>query len=217
MTRKFPAPRALPLALVLLAAAPAAAAENFALGAKAGTAGLGLEGTFATGETLNLRGGYYAFDYSDTLTENGIEYDGDLELENLGLFLDWHPWRGTFRLSVGGMQSGNAFTGNADGALDVGDNTYTAQLQADVDWDGFAPYFGVGWGNAVGAGGWSMSFDLGIMYTGEPTVSLTGTVSDPALQDQFEQDLALEEAALQEELDDVTIFPVIALGVAYRF
>lgn len=216
MPTKFVTARALP-ALVLLAAAPAALADGFGLGAKAGTPGIGLEGTFGMTEGLNLRGGYYLFDYSDTLNENGIEYDGDLELDNLGLFLDWHPFRGTFRVSVGGVQSGNAFIGTADGELDVGENTYTADLRADVDWGGFAPYFGVGWGNAVREAGWSLSFDLGVMFTGEPTVSLTGTVSDPALQDQFEQDLAREEADLQNELDDVTLYPVIALGVAYRF
>lgn len=218
MTQPLPTPRALSLALVLLAAAPAAAlADGFALGGKAGTPGIGLEGTLGMTEALNLRGGYYTFDYSDTLNENGIEYDGDLELDNLGLFLDWHPFRGTFRISVGGVQSGNAFRGTADGELDIGNDTYTAEVRADVDWDGLAPYLGVGWGNAVRERGWSLSFDLGVMFTGEPTVSLTGTVSDPALQDQFEQDLALEEADLQAELDDVTMYPVIALGVAYRF
>lgn len=217
MSQKLPSPGALSLALVLLAASPAAVADNFALGAKAGTPGIGLEGTFGMTEALNLRGGLYTFDYSDTLDENGIEYDGDLELNNIGLFLDWHPFRGTFRVSVGGVQSGTAFKGNADGDLDVGNDTYTAELRAEVDWDGFAPYLGIGWGNAVREAGWSMSFDLGVMFTGEPTVSLTGTVSDPARQPDFDQDLALEEADLQEELDDVTLYPVIALGVAYRF
>jgi hypothetical protein len=205
------------LALGLLAVAPTASAEGFAIGAKAGTPGIGVEGTFGISSALNLRGGFYAFDYSDTLDENGIEYDGDLELENLGAFLDWHPFSGTFRVSVGGVQSGNAFKGTADGALDVGDGTYEAELLAKADWDGFAPYLGIGWGDAVREAGWSLSFDLGVMFTGEPTVSLTGTVSDPALQEQFEQDLAREEADLQDELDDVTIYPVIALGVAYRF
>ncbi|NHA15704.1 hypothetical protein [Thioalkalivibrio sp. XN279] len=208
---------AVPCALALLLGGHGAAAENFALGAKAGTTGLGLEGTFRMSEAFNLRGGFYAFDYSTDIEENGIQYDGDLELSNLGLFADWHPFTGAFRVSVGGVQSGNAFGGSADGELDVGDNTYLAQLQADVDWDGFAPYLGIGWGNAVGSAGWSFSFDLGVMFTGEPTVSLTGTVDDPLLQAEFEDDLAREEEALRGELEDAKYYPVINLGVAYRF
>ena len=208
---------AVPCALALLLGGHAAAAENFALGAKAGTTGLGLEGTFRMSEAFNLRGGFYTFDYSTDIEEDGIQYDGDLELRNAGLFVDWHPFTGTFRVSVGGVQSGNAFGGAADGELEVGDDTYFAQLQADVDWDGFAPYLGVGWGNAVGSPGWSFSFDLGVMFTGEPSVSLTGTVDDPLLQAEFEDDLAREEETLRRELEDVKYYPVINLGLAYRF
>ena len=206
----------LPCAAALLAAGPAAA-ESFALGAKAGTVGLGVEGTFRIAEAVNLRGGYYGFDYSTELEENGIEYDGDLDLSNAGLFVDWHPFRGAFRVSVGGVQSGNAFVGTADGSLDVGENTYVAEVRADVDWDGFAPYLGIGWGNAVRAPGLSFSFDLGVMFVGEPAVSLAGTVNDPALEEEFQDDLAREEQTLREELEDAKYYPVVNLGLAYRF
>lgn len=208
---------AVPCALVLLLAGQGAAADSFALGAKAGTTGLGLEGTFRMSETLNLRGGFYAFDYSTDIEEDEIQYDGDLDLSNAGLFLDWHPRQGGFRVSIGGVQSGNAFKGTADGELEVGENTYVAELQADVDWDGFAPYLGIGWGNAVRSAGWSFSFDVGVMFTGEPSVSLAGTVNDPLLQQQFEDDVAREEETLRQELEDYKYYPVINLGVAYRF
>ena len=208
---------AVPCALFLLLGAHGAAAENFALGAKAGTTGLGLEGTYGVSEAFNLRGGFYAFDYSTDIEENGITYDGDLDLSNLGLFVDWHPFNGVFRVSVGGLQGTNAFGGAADGELDVGENTYTAELQADVDWDGFAHYLGVGWGNAVRSAGLSFSFDLGVMFVGEPSVSLTGTVDDPLLQPQFDEDLAREEENLRQDLKDAKYYPLINLGVAYRF
>ena len=208
---------AVPCALVLLLGAQSAGAENFALGAKVGTTGLGLEGTFRMSEAFNLRGGFYAFDYSTDIEESGITYDGDLDLSNAGVFVDWHPFTGVFRVSVGGLQGTNAFGGAADGELDVGDNTYFADLQADVDWDGFAPYLGVGWGNAVRSPGLSFSFDLGVMFVGEPSVSLTGTVDDPLLQPQFDEDLAREEENLRRELEDAKYYPLINLGVAYRF
>lgn len=208
---------AVPCALALLLGTHSAAAENFALGAKAGTTGLGLEGTFRMSEAFNLRGGFYTFDYSTDIEEDGITYDGDLDLSNAGLFVDWHPFTGVFRVSVGGVQSANAFGGTSDGELEVGENTYFAELQADVDWDGFAPYLGVGWGNAVRSAGFSFSLDLGVMFTGEPSVSLTGTVNDPLLQPQFDEDLAREEETLRQELEDAKYYPVINLGIAYRF
>lgn len=209
--RKF-----VPVGVILLLAAGPAAAEDFALGLKAGTTGLGLEATWRATDSINVRTGYYAFDYGTDLEEEGIEYDGDLKLRNLGLFADWHPFQGRFRLSAGGVQTGNEFRGSADGELDVGDNTYDARVDAKVGWRGFAPYLGIGFGNAVRSR-WTFSLDLGVMFTGSPSVRLTGTASDPALEPLFREDLAREEANLRDELSDAKYYPVIALGAAYRF
>lgn len=194
-----------------------AGADDFALGLKAGTTGIGLEGTWRMSPAFNLRAGYYAFDYSTEIEETGVEYDGDLRLRNAALFADWHPFRGRFRLSAGGVQTGNEFKGSADGELEIGDNNYEAQVNAKVGWSGFAPYLGLGFGNAVGAGRFTFSFDLGVMFTGSPDVRLNGTVSDPALEDAFRQDLERERAELEDELKDAKYYPVISLGFAYRF
>lgn len=206
----------LPCAVALLAAGPALA-ESFALGAKAGTVGVGVEGTFAVSERVNLRGGVYALGVSWDDTRLGIPYDGDADLKNAGLFLDWHPAEGGFRVSVAGFQTDNALNGDAEGELDVAGTIYSSALNANIEWDGFAPYLGIGWGNAVRNSGWSFSFDLGVIFVGEPSVSLTGTVSDPALEEAFQEDLAREERALQEDFEDAKYHPVVSLGVAYRF
>src|SRR5690606_23747315 len=150
-------------ALVVFAMPGAASAESVALAAKAGTTGLGLEAGFRLTESINLRLGYYSLDYGTDLEEEGIEYDGDLRLRNAALFADWHPFRGMFRLSSGVVQSGNEFVGSAEDELEVGDNTYEGSLEATVDWDGMAPYLGVGLGNAMRGGRWSFSMDLGVM------------------------------------------------------
>jgi hypothetical protein len=207
----------LPVTALLLCAATPAAAESFALGVKAGTTGLGLEGTWRLTDAVNLRGGYYAFDYGTELEETGVEYDGDLRLRNAALFADWHVFRGSFRLSAGAINTGNEFVGSADGQLELGQNVYVAEVDAKVGWSTLAPYLGIGFGNAVQGGRWSFSFDLGVMYTGSPSVRLDGTVSDPALQAQFEEDLERERADLAEELSDAKYYPVVGIGFAYRF
>jgi hypothetical protein len=207
----------LPLSAVALIAAGSASAESFALGAKAGTTGVGIEGTFAVSERFNLRGGVYAVGVGWDDTRLGIPYDGDADLKNAGLFLDWHPAAGVFRVSIAGFQTDNTLNGDAEGELDVGGTIYSSVLNANIEWDGFAPYLGIGWGNAVRNPGWSFSFDLGVIFVGEPSVSLTGTVSDPSLEEAFQEDLAREEQALQEDFEDAKYHPVVSLGFAYRF
>jgi len=207
----------IPVTALLLCAAGPAAADSFAIGAKAGTTGLGIEGTWRLTDSVNLRGGYYAFDYGTELEETDVEYDGDLRLRNAALFADWHVFGGRFRLSGGAIHTGNEFLGSADGELEVGQSVYFAELDARVEWSTLAPYLGIGVGNAVRGGRWSFSFDLGVMYTGSPSVRLDGTVDDPTLQAQFEEDLERERADLAEELSDVKYYPVLSIGFAYRF
>ena len=207
----------IPVAALLLCATGPAAAESFALGLKAGTTGLGVEGTWRLTDSVNLRGGYYAFDYSTDVEETGVVYDGDLRLRNAALFTDWHAFGGRFRLSGGVIQTGNEFLGAAEGEVEVGQNVYFAELDAKVGWSTLAPYLGIGLGNAVRGGRWSFSFDLGVMYTGSPTVRLNGTVDDPTLQAQFDEDLERERAELADELSDAKYYPVLSIGFAYRF
>jgi hypothetical protein len=204
-------------AFLLLSTAGVVHAEGFGLGVRAGTTGLGLEGTWGLSEHLNLRLGYYAFDYGTDLNEEGIEYDGDLRLRNAALFVDWHPFRHGFRVSAGAVQSGNDFRGSADGELEVGEDTYVGEVEAKVSWSGTAPYVGIGFGNAVRGSRWSFALDLGVMFTGSPSVRLDGTVDDPALEDAFREDLDRERAELRDELSDARYFPVVSLGLSYRF
>lgn len=204
-------------AFALPLCAGTAGAESVAIGAKAGTTGLGVEASWRLADSINLRGGYYAFDYGTDLEETGVRYDGDLRLRNAAVFADWHPFGGGFRLSAGGVQTGNEFRGSADGDLDVGDNSYTGQLEAEVSWSGLAPYLGIGLGNATAGGRLSFSFDLGVMFTGSPEVRLDGTANDPALEEAFAEDLARERATLEDEVSDVKYYPVVSLGFAYRF
>jgi hypothetical protein len=217
MNRKSIQLAAIVMSMGLLTAGGAAQAGSFALGAKVGTTGLGVEGTYGLRENVNLRGGLYGFTYSTDVEETDVDYDADLKLRSAALLADWHPFNGGFRVSAGGYYNGNELSGAADGELDVGDNTYQASLDATIDWRSFAPYLGVGYGNAVQGGRWSFAFDAGVMFTGSPDVNVKGRVNNPGLQDQFDNDLRQEQEELQDDLDDFKYYPVVSLGVTYRF
>ncbi len=208
---------ALALAL-MLGTGTAQAAGPFALGVKAGTTGLGVEGTLGMTDRVNLRATVTGFDYSTDLEEDDIEYDGTLKLRSAGLLADWYPFGGRFRLSAGGFYNGNEFSGSARGELDVGDNTYDdARLDAEVDWRSFAPYLGIGWGNAVAGGRLTLTSDIGVLFTGSPSVSVDGTTGDANVDDQFRDDLREEERSLEDDLDSVQYYPVISISLNYRF
>jgi hypothetical protein len=205
-------------ALSVLLVAGATAADDFGVGVKAGTLGLGVEGTFGLSQRVNLRVGFNDYSTSGDETASDIRYDGKLELGGIALLLDWHPFAGTFRLSAGLMQNNNALrlTATPTSNQTIGGTTYTpaeiGTLSGEVSFKSTAPYAGIGWGNAARHGRFGVNFEVGAMFQGSPKVSLTasgGAVS--------QVDLTSESQSAQADLDDFKIYPVIALGFSFRF
>lgn len=217
------------LAALIAASTSPAMAGDIAAGLVAGTAGFGAEVTYGVAKDFNLRGTLRGLDYDYDFNEDNIDYEGNLKLRNGGVTVDWFPFSGSFRLSAGAMYNGNEVKAKAKpntlpATYTINDIDYVidGQVDASIDWRKFAPYVGIGWGNAVGKGSnWRVSFDLGVMFTGEPNTDLTatGTVNGiPVVNDaQFQSDLAAERNSLNDEIKDAKFWPVVQLGLHYKF
>ena len=198
-------------------------AQNFSLGLKASTLGFGVE---AEGNVKELIGGriganYLSFDYSGKASD--IDYDFEVESKNLLVLLDVHPFRGSFRISGGVVLNDSTFDATSVSAdkVTIGDKEYSGSeigtLKGTVDFNKTSPYIGLGWDTSFGKSKrFGFLFDIGVVYQGSPDITLSadGPIStDPT----FQSDLAREEQDLQDDLDKFKYYPVIALGVSYRF
>lgn len=211
---------------------PSARAE-VALAGKAGTLGLGAELTAGLSPQWNVRLGANAFDYSERREVSDIEYDGEARLRNATAFLDWHPGGGGFRLTGGLLYNGNEVLGSslppASGFYDIGGVPvpvgFVGTLDAKAEFDTFAPYAGLGFGNAV-APGKKLGFfvDLGVVFQGEADVTLTPVIpagspinTVPGAREALDILLEREARDLEEEASDYDLYPVLAIGLSYRF
>lgn len=202
----------------LTAVTLAEAGGNLALTAKAGTLGLGLEASTTLYENFNARLSANGFSYSSDETIDDIEYDLDVDLRSLALLLDWHVMKGGLRLSAGVLANGNEVKGSAPvGNYTIGDAPFTnVGLDGEADFKSAAPYLGIGWGNAVAADkGWGFNLDLGVIFQGEPRVSLTPTGPNAGLVPANE--LEKERQKLQDDVDKFKYYPVLSIGISYRF
>ncbi len=199
-------------------------AADLAVTAKAGTLGLGVEVTGGLTEQINVRGAFHpAPTIGRDFEEEEISYSVDLKLLSASAGIDWHPGGGGFHLSGALILNRNEIDGSATnaGSYDIGDRTYqqgeVGSLFITVDSKGVKPYAGLGFGNAVGKDKkLGVVFDLGVMFAGSPNVTLSA--SGPiASSSQFQQDLAQEEQNLEEELKPVKYYPVVSLGISYKF
>lgn len=206
-----------------LVAAPGGQADDglFAVGIKGGTLGVGIEATVATPiENLNLRGQANGLNLDEDVEEDGVNYTGELKLSSVGAIADYHIGGSAFRISGGACINNNKFSLTGEpvaGTIEIGDTVYTAvqagTVTADVEFNTLSPYIGIGFGNALSGGRpFKFSIDIGALYQGDPeaSVSATGPIVTTA-------DLEEAERELNTELENLKWYPVVAIGMSYRF
>lgn len=227
-------------ACALAALTPSAQAENnWAVALDAGTTGVGVGVTIGVTPSLNLRAAARGLSVSrdiDAADNNGMQgdelnYAGNLDLRGGHVLLDYYPGAGSFYLSAGGMLNGSQFQVDAQcppgssAGCEVGTNPAARvapgdTISTDISFPAFAPYAGIGFGNALGGNtGFAWQLDIGVLFQGKAAVEMTyggtcnGTVAAAECQNQVEQ----EERELEQDLEDFQLYPVLNLGLAYRF
>lgn len=214
------------LAACCLVSLPAHA-RDWGLTGSVGTTGLSLHGSTALTSSLNARIGANFLQYSHDASTSGVDYDLKLKLRGIEALLDYFPMGNPFRISAGIVYNGNRFDARGipnRGTFTLNNTTYPAasvgSLEGKVDFRNFAPYLGLGWGNAAsGQKGWGFSADLGVLFQGSPRTTLTnsGCTAPAAICARIASDVAAENRALNEEVEDFKLFPVVRVGVIYRF
>jgi hypothetical protein len=215
----------------ILLAAPGRA--EVALGGKAGSLGLGLELTVGLSPQWNARLGANGFNYTDDRRKAGhLEYDATAKLRTGTALLDWHPGGSGFRLSGGLVYNDTRIDGTslvpASGNYNIGGIAVpvalVGTLSGKIDFDRVVPYAGLGWGNAVGPGRKAGFFiDAGAIFQGKGKVTLTPNIpagsplNNPTARAALDILLREEERSIEKDVADYTVYPVVAIGISYRF
>ena len=193
---------------------------GFDVGVKAGTLGLGAEINYPFSSNMSVSVGINTFSQSETDNIDGNEYDVDVDLQTFSVLFNYHPFNGTFRITAGAMLNNNELSltakPNAANQYEINGVPYDAgvvgKLEATVDFNRIAPYVGIGLGHGTSSG-LSFTLDVGVLLQGEPDVDLESDYADPT----FQANLAQEEASAEDDISDFDVYPVIALGLSYRF
>ena len=212
-------------------------------GAHGSTLGAGISLGYDISPAFSARAvaNYFSFDRKESSAGN--QYSVDVQLLSFGLLGDWHPFENGFRVTAGVLYNGNKFTfASRTSEFGAGDtDDYVGNLKAELGFNAVAPYLGIGWtsGRADGSG-FSFFADAGVIYQGAPRLSVSGRVDDDgsscsfsvsesgratlrgecgdmAASDALSADLEKEHADLKGQLDNFKFYPVVMLGVTYRF
>ena len=212
----------------LTALAVLSLAGGFATGAQAqevytgiGTHGLMLGYAQALSPDFTLRGDVAsAGSRTRQETEEGINYDGKLTYNRVGLFGDWFAFGNGFRVTGGvtfnNMKLDLVARGNGQ-PITIGNNSYptdsTDRLDVKIEFPKTTPYLGIGYGHQLSSG-WGFVFDLGASI-GKAKVSETHSGNNLSLASQA--DIDAELAQIRDGAGKVKAIPLLAIGFNYRF
>ncbi len=213
-----------------MSSAALAQADNTSVFAKASTLGFGGGVAYGLSERVNVRVGYLMLNFEADIHTDDYDYDGRFKLGGAETILDWHPFGNGFRLSAGIIFSRNKIDLEArlDDVVTIGGRNYViddlADMSGDVEFNPVTPYLGLGWGNFIGTGNrWSFFIDAGAQYYGSPSVSLHADCSPlgnsvaPTACRGLDAAVEKEENDLNYEVKDYKWYPVLNIGLAYRF
>lgn len=203
-----------------------------------GTQGIGMDVGYQFNPHLKarLRGAYLSYDYKDTwddVAQAKLNYNGS----NFGAILDYHPWAACFHVSTGlnltGMNAKlNVTNSTGIDSVKIGDDTYDLRngtsIHGRYQWNRVQPYLGVGWSSDGDKDrSFYFSIDLGVnfMGTGKFSVGHTGDLSytDNSGKTYKASDADIERSVRKEGrdffkiVDKIWVYPVLQIGVGYRF
>lgn len=224
-----PAPAPAPAVTQSMSAGKAKSTEtNTSLGLKLGTLGIGGEIARLVSPHLGLRatvnwatGSYSRYD------DEGVTWSYQPDNVSYAALLDIYPaQRGSFRLTLGATS--NPMKGKAVGRIDVdpyyiyadsfiNPRSQFGELVGRGTYGDVLPYVGIGVGSpASSRHGFGFVMDIGAAI-GKPTVTASSTSGAAATDARVRAALAGRQAEWQDTADHVPVYPVVSMGISYRF
>jgi hypothetical protein len=210
--------------------------HSWAVGFKASTLGTGIEIATPLAGRINLRSGFNFFAFNDPFSIDGVNYTARFHLQSSQTTLDWFV--GGFHISPGilyvkNSMSAPSFVGPGQTFV-LGTQTFLNSVDDPVTGSStvifprtFAPLFLFGYGNLLprSGGHLSLPIEAGVAYTGAAQINvvLNGTACVTNGCVNFAQNadaqkfLKQEIQILNEDLKHYPVFPIVSLGLAYRF
>jgi len=219
--------------------------SQVAVGAGFSLMGVNLQAATNVSRRINLRATGNVFKFTENnISTNGFNIDAQLNMAAAGVSMDYYPFpTHGLRLSPG-LLFYNQNTVSADVTVDGGQSfklnkveyyssaTNPVQGTARVGFNTQNPAFTLttGWGNMISRKGAHISFpfEIGAAFVNAPTVDATltkGEVCDAtgtncrnvATDAGLQSSLQSEIAKYKHDLDLLKVYPILFIGISYRF
>lgn len=169
----------------------------------------GMRGEYAGGLSINKDG-----------VRDGVNVTGSFKAQRAGIFADWYPFDGGFRL-VGGVTANDIkadFVGVGSGNATINGKTVSMVGQTfnvNLSFPSTSPYLGIGYGHQSSTGkGLGFYADLGVMFGTFKSDVNTSLVANGLVT---QADVDAQTKTMRDSISSVSALPSISVGVTYRY
>jgi hypothetical protein len=222
-TASRPVLRTVATTAIVMATLAASAAQAGEVYGKVGLPGVLVGYAYSVNEQLGLRADAGTTgSMKKNSTESGIPFAARLKYDRVGLFADFYPFSGRFRLT-GGLTLNKAsldLKSQFDGANTVTVNGKTVTpaagdyLNGQLKFPTVMPYIGIGWGHQSREAGLGFVADVGVSIG---TAKLTTTTNLVGQYGITQADVDAKTAELDDAVGKVHFLPQASVGLNYRF
>ena len=198
----------------------------FSVGVGVGSNGLLVEGAVRLSDQLVVRGQGAFMDFNYGFNSSGIRYAGRFHFNTGGAFLDWHPAANPWMITGGGVFGERKVNVSAKPALNgtitihgvVYPVTEVGSVVGKVDYGDAAPFVGAGWDNTYYTRrGWGFRALAGVAFGQDPPEAQIHAVGPFATNPSVVSNVQADQATLRHDAGDYSYYPVVQMGVNYRF
>lgn len=197
------------------------------VGVTAGSLGVGPEIGYRFDQHVGVRanGGFLGLDHG--FSSGGIDYEGHAGLSSVGAIVDLYPFGGGGRISAGARYNGTDGNVRAtpNGPTRIGSLVFTpaqiGTITGRADLREFAPQLTLGYGGKLRKG-LAFTVEAGALFQGAVRIrdfTSNGTLAtDPTVAGAtYRDELAKQRQKLQDSANDYQVYPILQVGLKYRF
>lgn len=157
-----------------------------------------------------------------TDSSGGIKFDGAFKYNRVGVFGDFFPFSGGFRIT-GGLTINKAVLEmrsrfNGSSSVTVNGKTVTPAatdyFNGDLKYPTVMPYIGIGWGHQAKPTGFGFTADVGVSI-GRPKLTVSTNLVGQGGITQDDVDAKTQE--VYDDIGDMKLFPSASVGVNFRY
>lgn len=210
---------------------------GFELGIGVRSVGLTLEAGHKFSDKFNARLGFSQFESRDNGNANVAEkpslndiifsQSGSIELSQSSILVDYHPWQGDFRFTIGITDNKIILdvVNFGDGKFVINDRVYSDKVIESTELmlqltDGISPYFGFGWATGFdNEKGFSINGDIGFYYAINFDITFSANCTRYVSQlkcAKAKRNAKREELNLKSD-KKLSYLPMVGIGFSYKF